>query len=74
VEAVFGADLGRFRDAVDRYCRAVDLEVRVRREWEALGRPLLVKHGAVGVHSLVKLLVSTARRRRIMARGLGWTR
>src|SRR3954447_3985612 len=59
-ETVLGADLGGFRDAVERYCRAVDLEVRVRREWEALGRPLLVKHGAVGIHPLVKLLASTA--------------
>jgi hypothetical protein len=58
--AVFGADLGGFRDAVERYVRAVDLEARVRREWEALGRPLLVKHGAVGIHPLVKLLASTA--------------
>src|SRR5205823_6394080 len=60
LEGLLGPDFGGFRDAVERYCRAVDLEVRVRREWEALGRPLLVKHGAVGVHPLVKLLVSTA--------------
>jgi len=59
-EALLGPDLGGFRDAVERYCRAVDLEVRVRREWEALGRPLLVKHGAVGIHPLVKLLVSAS--------------
>ena len=59
-EGVFGPDLGGFRDAVERYCRAVDLEVRVRREWEASARPLLVKHGAVGIHPLVKLLASTA--------------
>jgi hypothetical protein len=52
---------GRFRDAVLRFARAVDLVEELREEWIAEGRPKLFTHsnGALVPHPLLKLIAET---------------
>lgn len=51
----------RFRDAVLRFARAVDLVEELREEWIAEGRPKLFTHsnGALVPHPLLKLIAET---------------
>lgn len=57
------ADAARFRGAVVRYARAVDVAERARLEWERLGRPIMLTQAnkAQGQHPIMLAMLNADR-------------
>jgi hypothetical protein len=68
-------DAVRFRGAVSRYARAVDVAERAPLDWERLERPLVFvqPNKAQGQHPLVTAMMAADRQAAVFSRELGLT-